>query len=262
MEKVGASTETRRLARVVLRRGLKQALKWGLIVRNVCDAVDAPKMVKSEIMPLTQDQVAKLLAAAKDDWLEALYVTAVGTGLRLGELFGLQWRDVDLNAGTLSVRHTLTEVGGKLTLTEPKTAKSRRLVTLPRRVVDALADHRKRMVAAGFASVPFVFCNSAGGPLRRSHFHEREFKPLLERAELPAIRFHDLRHTSATLLLKQGVHPKVVQERLGHSQISITLDIYRHVMPSMQADAASRLDSMLVPAPPAENGGKLAVNAG
>jgi site-specific recombinase XerD len=136
------------------------------------------------------------------------------------------------------------------------------LVTLPSRVVDALVAHRKRMVAVGFAGVSFVFCNRAGGPLRRSHFHERDFKPLLTKAGLHAIRFHDLRHTSATLLLTQGVHPKVVQERLGHSQISVTLDIYSHVMPSMQVDAARSLDAMLVPAPAKENGGKLAVNAG
>jgi integrase len=203
-----------------------------------------------------------LLGAAKGDRLEALYITAIGTGLRLGELFGLQWADLDLKASTLTVRRTLTEVNGKLSLAEPKSAKGRRLVTLPQRVTDALADHRKRAVASGFAGVPYVFCNSVGGPLRRSHFHRNEFKPLLKRAELPAIRFHDLRHTSATLLLVQGVHPKVVQERLGHAQISVTLDTYSHVLPSMQLDAATRLDSMLAAAPAAENGGKLAVNAG
>jgi integrase len=262
MEQEKASSETRRLVHVVLSRGVKQALKWGLVVRNVCCAIDPPRVVKSDITPLNPGQVGKLLAAAKDARLEAIYMVAIGIGLRLGELFGLQWSDVDLDASTLAVRHTLTEVGGKLTLTEPKTAKGRRLVTLPRRVVDALVDHRKRMVASGFAGVPFVFCNSRGGPLRRSHFHRNEFKPLLKRAELPAIRFHDLRHTSATLLLAQGVHPKVVQERLGHAQISLTLDTYSHVLPSMQADAASRLDSLLVPIPAVENGGKMAVNVG
>jgi integrase len=224
--------------------------------------VDPPRVPKSEITPLDQQQVGKLLAAAKDDRLEAVYVVAIGSGLRLGELFGLQWTNVDLKAGRIAVRHTLTEVGGKLSLTEPKTAKGRRLVTLPRTAVDALIDHRKRMVAAGFAGVRFVFFNSAGGPLRRSHFHRNEFKPLLKRAELPNIRFHDLRHTSATLLLAQGVHPKVVQERLGHAQISLTLDTYSHVLPSIEAEAASRLDSLLVATPAGENGGKLAVNAG
>jgi integrase len=137
------------------------------------------------------------------------------------------------------------EVNGKLSLEETKTAKSRRRVDLPRTVVDALWEHRKRMVAEGHAGVKWVFCNTTGGPLRRSHFHAQHFKPLLKLAKLPHIRFHDLRHTSATLLLAAGVHPKVVQERLGHSQIGITLDIYSHVLPSMQEEAAARLDEVL-----------------
>jgi integrase len=136
-----------------------------------------PRIVKREIVPLDSSQVGDLLAAAKGERLEAMYVVAIATGLRLGELFGLQWGDVDLKAGTLMVRRTLTEVGGKLTLTEPKTAKGRRLVTLPARAVDALAEHRKRAVASGFAGVPYVFCNSTGGPLRRSHFHRNGLSP-------------------------------------------------------------------------------------
>lgn len=259
MEKEKASAETRRLAHAVLRRSLKQALKWGLVLRNVCDAVDPPRVTRRDICPLTPEQVGDLLAAANGDRLEALYPTAVGTGLRLGELFGMQWSDVDLTGRTISVRHTLTELNGILTLTEPKSAKGKRLVELPQRVVNALHEHRKRMLADGFGSVPWVFCNQHGGPLRRSHFHSEHYKPLLKRAELPPIRFHDLRHTSATLLLAQGVHPKVVQER--HAHISMTLDTYSHVLPSMQKDAAGKLDSMLIPTPAAENGGKMAVKA-
>jgi integrase len=261
MEKDKASAETRRLVHVVLRRSLKQALKWGLVLRNVCDAVDPPRISRRDIHPLSPEQVGDLLASAQGDRLEALYPTAVGTGLRLGELFGLQWVNVDLVGRSISVRHTLTELNGILTLTEPKSAKGKRLVELPQRVVNALHEHRKRMLAEGFGSVPWVFCNLHGGPLRRSHFHSEHYKPLLERAGLPAIRFHDLRHTSATLLLVQGVHPKVVQERLGHAQISLTLDTYSHVLPSMQKDAAGKLDSMLIPTPAAENGGKMAVKA-
>jgi integrase len=163
----------------------------------------------------------------------------------MGELFGLRWCDVDLTAGTISVQNTLEELNGKLTLREPKTAKSRRRVELPQSVIDALHAHRKSMVVEGHAAVEYVFCNPSGGPLRRSHFHQDCFKPLLTAAGLPAIRFHDLRHTSATLLLSAGVHPKVVQERLGHSQISVTLDTYSHVLPTMQVEAASKLDTYL-----------------
>jgi len=185
------------------------------------------------------------LEAAKGDRLYALYVVAIGTGMRLGEIFGLQWPDVDLKGRAINVRSTLIEINGKLSLAEPKTPKSRRRVDLPRFVVDALTKHRAKSVREGFAKQPWVFCNSTGGPLRRTHFHVNHFKPLLVSAELPAIRFHDLRHTSATLLLAAGVPPKVVQERLGQSQIGITLDTYSHVVPTMQLEAASRLDAMM-----------------
>jgi integrase len=171
---------------------------------------------------------------------------AVTAGMRLGELFGLQWPDIDLAKATLMVRRTLCELEGELFVSEPKTAKGRRRIDLPKMAVDALWRHKKRMLVEGFAAVEWVFCNSHGGPLRRSHFHANDFKPLLKRAKLPAIRFHDLRHTSATLLLSAGVHPKIVQERLGHSQISVTLDTYSHVLPTMQVEAASRLDELLL----------------
>ena len=122
-----------------------------------------------------------------------------------------------------------------------------RRVALPQVVVDALTAHRAQTMREGFASEPWVFCNSAGGPLRRTHFQINHFKPLPITAGLPDIRFHDLRHTSATLLLAAGVHPKVVQERLGHSQIGITLDTYSHVVPTMQLEAATKLDAMMRP---------------
>jgi integrase len=120
---------------------------------------------------------------------------------------------------------------------------------LPTVAVEALRNHRKAMIAEGLGDVPWVFCNHHGRPLRRSHFHAYEFKPLLESANLPKIRFHDLRHTSATILLSAGVHPKVVQERLGHAQISVTLDIYSHVLPGMQREAAAKFDELLAVKP-------------
>ena len=143
------------------------------------------------------------------------------------------------------VRRALIEVGGRLHLVEPKTARSRRRIDLPQMAIAALERHRAAMLAEGKGAVAWVFCNTKGGPLRRSHFHRQTFKPLLKRAELPDIRFHDLRHTSATLLLSAGVHPKVVQERLGHSQISVTLDTYSHVLPTLQREAAGKLDGIL-----------------
>jgi integrase len=141
--------------------------------------------------------------------------------------------------------HPTAEVNGALLLSEPKTAKGRRRIDLPKIAEEALLKHKAAMLVEGHAGVEWVFCNQSGGHLRRGHFHQQYFKPLLEKAGLPAIRFHDLRHTSATLLLSAGVHPKVVQERLGHSQISVTLDVYSHVLPTMQLEAAARLDAAM-----------------
>jgi integrase len=245
MERDGVGPRVRQLTHAVLRRALKLALRWGLIARNPCDAIDPPRVPKRQISPLTTEQVQKFLETAKSDRFYALYVVAIGTGMRLGEIFGLQWPDVGLKGRAINVRSTLIEINGKLSLAEPKTPKSRRRVDLPQFVVDALTKHRAQSVREGFAKVPWVFCNSTGGPLRRTHFHVNQFKPLLATADLPTIRFHDLRHTSATLLLAAGVHPKVVQERLGHSQIGITLDTYSHVVPTMQLEAAGKLDAIM-----------------
>jgi len=245
MERDGLSPRLRQLTHAVLRRSLRQAVLWGMLTWNPCDAVLPPRVARAETVVFSPEEVTRLLAAAAGDRLEALYVLAVTTGMRLGELFALHWPDVDLTKHTVHIRRTLVEVNGKLELAEPKTQKSRRSVYLPEIAVEALRRHRALMAAEGFADVPWVFCNTQGRPMRRSHFHAYQFKPLLKDAGLPAIRFHDLRHTSATLLLAAGVHPKVVQERLGHSQINVTLDIYSHVLPSLQLEAAEKLDRIL-----------------
>lgn len=251
-ERDGESAYTIRTCHAVLRKALKQAVRWREIPRNVCEDVESPRLPATDIHPLTADQVASLLDAAKGDRLEALYRLAVGSGLRLGELFGLQWADIDLAAASLTVRHSQTELKGILTLNEPKTSKSRRRVDLPPSVVSALHEHRKKALAAGHAGADRVFCNQHGTPLRRSHFHRQDFKALLKKAGLPSIRFHDLRHTFATLMFSQGHHPKVVQSALGHSQIGVTMDVYSHCLPSMGAAAASRLDELLTAKPEAK----------
>jgi len=244
MERGGASGRVRLLCHAVLRRSLKQAVRWQLVIRNVCDAVDPPKVEKREIQPLTVEQSQKLLAEVRGDRMEAVYVLALTAGLRQGELLGLKWNDIDLQAGTVSVQRTLRLKAGRVIVTSPKSAKGRRLVELPSMTVDAIQDHRKRMLADGHAGCEWVFCNEAGNPVDKNNLVRRSFKPTLKRAELPPIRFHDLRHTHATLLLLQGEHPEVVQERLGHANIAMTLDIYSHVLPSMQRGAADRLGDM------------------
>lgn len=227
-----------------LHRALDQAVHWGLVPRNVCDAVTRPRAQRPTIRVLTPEQVSLLLTAAREDRFHALYVLAITTGLRQGELLGLRWADIDLDRAVLHVCHALSEVAGRLWLDEPKTAKARRTVELPVFALAAVRDHRARMLAERDLQ-EFVFCDTHGGPVRKSNLVRRSFLPLLKRAGLPRIRFHDLRHTAATLLLLEGVHPKVVQERLGHSQISITLDTYSHVLPSMGRDAANKLDALL-----------------
>lgn len=156
----------------------------------------------------------------------------------------LKWRDVDWNVSAVAVQRTIDDLNGKLSVGEPKTAKGRRRVELPNIAMQALRGHRKAMFAEGHAS-DWIFCDTQGGLLRRGNVLRRSYFPLLKSAKLPALNFHCLRHTAATLLLLQGTHPKIVQERLGHATIAITLDTYIHVLPSMQRDAAARLDSLL-----------------
>jgi integrase len=229
----------------VLRAALGQAVRWRLITRNPCDAVDRPRVDPREARFLDEAGVRALLEAARGDRLEALAVTAVTTGMRQGELLGLQWGDVDLRRGTIAVRRQLLDHGmGRPELGKLKTAKSRRSVTLPAVAVAALARHRERLGALPLPSAP-VFTDSRGGPLLKRNLLRRWFHPLVARAGLPRMRFHDLRHAHASLLLSAGVHPKVVQERLGHSQVSVTLDTYSHVAPSLQREAAGRVDELL-----------------
>jgi integrase len=209
--------------------------------------VTPPRAPRPEIRPFTSDQVRKLLETAGGDRFHALYVLAVTTRMRQGELLGLQWEDVDLQRSALQVRHQLHELDGRLWLGEPKTAKARRSIDLPAIAVDALRTHRERMLAEGYPH-GWVFCDTAGGPIRKSNLIRRSFHPLLRRAGLSPTRFHDLRHTHATMLLGQGVHPKIVQERLGHAQIGLTLDTYSHVLPGMGREAAMKIDTLLADA--------------
>ena len=159
-------------------------------------------------------------------------------------MLGLRWCDVDLQGGYVSIQHTLRDLKGVLQLGETKTEKGRRRIKLPAIALQALREHRKQMFAEGNAA-SFVFCDTTGGPLRHNNLTRRSFKPLLKKAGLPDIRFHDLRHTAATLMLGAKVQPKVVQEILGHSQIAVTLDTYSHVLPTIQDEAASVMDTVL-----------------
>ena len=247
----GLSPRSVQYIHVVMHRALKQALRWGLVPRNVCEAVDPPKPQKKEITPLSRDEARRLLETAREDRLEALYVLAIHCGLRQGELLGLRWEDVDLEAATLQVRRTLTTARSGPKFSTPKTAKSRRTVKLNRPAVEALKRHHERqfeestILAGEWQDYGLVFATTNGAPVDPSNLVGRSFKPLLKKAGLPNIRFHDLRHTCATLLLSSGVHPKLAQELLGHATIAITLDTYSHVLPGMSDQAASAMESVL-----------------
>jgi integrase len=245
MERRGASPRLRQMVHTTLRRALRDAVQWGVLARNPCDLVERPRASRSEAAYLNSDQVQALLSAAKGDRLEALIVLAVSTGLRQGELLGLQWGDIDLEARTLSVRRQLKEEKqGRPVLGELKTAKSRRLVVLPKIAVAALRVHKAQHNIAHHPTA-LVFTGRRGFPLRKTNLLRRWYHPLVAKAGLPHFRFHGLRHTHATLLLSAGIHPKVVQERLGHASVMMTLDTYSHVTPSLQAEAAVRLDAAL-----------------
>ena len=247
----GLSARTVQYIHVTLHKALKQAVQDGLIPRNATEAVKAPQVRREEMRPLSGEQVKVLLEVARGDRLEALYVLAIHTGLRQGELLGLKWEDVDLESGTLRVRRTLVTAKGGPVLTAPKTKGSRRSVKLTQGAVEALRSHLKHQLQeidrAGslWRENGLMFASESGEPLDRRYLTSCRYKALLKRAELPIIRFHDLRHTCATLLLSKNVNPKIVSEMLGHASIAITLDTYSHVLPNMRDQAAAAMEDAL-----------------
>ena len=242
-----------------LHTALDGAVRQETLSRNVCDLVSPPREHHEEIKPLNPEQIYKLLEAAKGHTNEALFILALATGMRRGELLGLKWQDIDFDKNILHVRRTLSrvptkmveEVGASYIETETKTKRSRRSIVLTGFAVEALKRHRSKQLVlkqkAGtfWQEHDYVFCSPTGTYLGPGHNALVQLKKLLEKAGLPDIRFHDLRHSAATMLLMMDVHPKIVQEILGHSEISMTMDIYSHVLPTMQRDAMDKLHDAL-----------------
>jgi integrase len=249
----GSSARTVRYVHTTLHKALKQTVMDGLIPRNVTESVKPPRPSREEMRPLTPEQAKLLLQAAHEagNRLEALYVLAIHTGLRQGELLGLKWDDVDLEDGSLQVRRTLTITKDGPVFTTPKTAGSRRSVKLTGKATEALKRHLERQlgeidrVGSLWSENGLIFASETGDPLDRRAVTTLKFKPLLKHAGLPEIRFHDLRHTCATLLLTRNVNPKIVSEMLGHASIAITLDTYSHVLPNMRDQAAAAMEEAL-----------------
>lgn len=243
----GARTVTRQKAVRLLRQALNQAEAQDLLLKNPAQHVRAPKVRKMERPTLSIAEVNTYLQVAGGDRLEALVIMAFFTTMREGELLGLHWTDIDWEAKSVRVRRALKrERGGKHGIGDPKTDRSRRTIALPEFVVTAMHAHRKRMMAEGHGSA-LVFCSSTGTTINPSNLRNRFHYPLLERAGLPRLHFHDLRHTAASLLAQLGVHPKVAQDRLGHSTVRLTLELYTHGDLEAQRDAAQKLEDKFGP---------------
>jgi integrase len=245
----GLAPQTIHLIHSVLHQALETAVRRHYLSRNVCDDAVLPRIPRRDIHPLSTEQASRLLQVARGHRLETLIALALTTGMRRGELLALTWDDIDLVAGRVSIRRTVNRygAGAGYVVSEPKTAKGRRSIVLPPFVRDLLQHHRiaqqelKAQAGTRWQEHGLVFASNMG-----TFFHPnrllKEFHQLLSEAGLPPMRFHDLRHSAATILLSMGVHPKVVQEILGHSDISMTLDTYSHVLPTLQQEAMAKLE--------------------
>jgi len=245
------SPTTVRHFHALIHRVLRQAVKWGLVARNVADAADPPRRNRPQTAVLTPDQARTFLEAAREDRLFVLYLLAITTGMRQGELLGLHWANVDLEGGTIRITTTMQRLWKRgMVEGEPKTRAGRRSVAIASPLVAALREHRRcllkeRLFAGGqWQDHDLVFPNTIGKPLTPTHLC-KGIRRHLEAASLPRIRFHDLRHTAATLMLAVGIPGKVVQETLGHADIGMTLNTYTHLIPELQRDGADRMAKLL-----------------
>ena len=229
------SKRTVQYIHAIIRRILNQAVKWDLIIRNPTDAVTPPVPAKKAPVTLSEDQVRIFLESVKDHRWYPIYVLAVATGMREGEILGLRWQDVDLNQGVVSVNQTVENISGHLSIGQPKSDNAHRTIPLP---VFALGVLKGMETHEGL-----LFTTSTGKPVSPRNVL-RHFQLTLERLGLPKVTFHSLRHLHATYLLRQNIHPKIVQERLGHSSIALTLDVYSHIIPTLQKEAAEKINDI------------------
>lgn len=251
----GYGLRTVQIVHSVIHRALVHGVRLGLLSRNPDDATTPPKPSRKEMRFLDENQVQQLMIVAKaqNDHFFTLYYLAIATGMRQGELLGLCWADIDWEKGELTICRQLTKKkGGGFELTTPKTKAGIRQISLGSNALEILQEHREAQQldrqAAGvhWQDQGLVFTSSIGTPIDRSNMRWF-FKALLKDAGLPDIRFHDLRHTAASLMLNNGIPLMIVSRRLGHAQPSITLDVYGHLIPGKQQEAASLMDELLTP---------------
>lgn len=248
--KGGLSARRVRSIHAVLHKALDHARRLKFVGENVCDDVELPRVKEREMQVLTPEQAQLLLQLLRKHRLEALLTLALATGMREGEILGLRWRDVDLERGMLQIRCTLLYLAGHgFVENEPKTEKSKRQIKLSPFVITALEQHRIAQFELRLKKGPswrdngLVFPTSKGTFINPTNLN-RQFARLLKKMGLPHLRFHDLRHSAATLLISMKVDPKTVQELLGHSDINITLRTYAHVLPSMRQEATDKMEGL------------------
>lgn len=213
-----------------------------MLSQNVCQYVDLPRSQQQEMQALSEEEAENFLSAARNDRCYPLFALMLGTGMRPGEALALMWKDFDPVTCTIHVQRATETLKGRTTFKAPKTPRSRRSIKMPKQLVQLLLEHKE----LNLMNSPLMFPSLKGTVLNERNVVLRHFKPLLPLAGLATtVRLYDLRHTHATLLLKAGVHLKIVSERLGHSSIALTADTYSHVLPGMQDEAASKLNVML-----------------
>jgi len=250
MEARGLSAQTVQHVHRSLSQALAHAVRLGVLFKNPAQQVKPPKPDRREIRILGKDEIGTLLKSAKEGWLYLPVLVAVTTGLRRGELLGVRWSDLDLNAGTLTVNQSIERIKGELTFKAPKTKTSRRSITLPALTIQALQEHRavqaQERLKLGLGRDPrsLVFTRADGLPVDPDSL-SKAFGRLVAVADVTPITLHGLRHTHISHLLMDGVHVKVVSERAGHANINITLAVHAAYIPGMQADAALRVDAWL-----------------
>lgn len=248
----GLSSSTVRRFHATMHRALEIGMRQGVFVQNVADLVDPPRNSQQEMQTLNASQSRIFLEAIHGDRFEALLALAIGTGMRQGELLGLTWDNVDLERGIIYVKRNMQWVDNEPLMQTPKTEKSRRMIFIGSLVRELLTQHLENQQVREAAMADtwerrwnLVFRNTTGRAMHPGTLTHRHFVPALERGQLPRIRFHDLRHTAATLLLEAGINPKVVSEMLGHSSVSITLSLYSHATPAMHYTASVVMDKVL-----------------
>jgi len=247
LRKQGASATIIHRVGVTMQRAIEVATRRGLFHRaNPFALVERPTPRPVERHALTVDEARRLVAAARPDRLEALFVLLITAGMRLGEALALEWVDIDFKHGRLSIRRSLVEVGGTVELGPTKTSGSRRSIELGDLALAALRRRQGAAEEEGHTS-PLIFTTLSGTPLRRSNVRRRHFQPILERAKIKDVTIHGLRHAMTSFGIAEGVAPKVLAERLGHSTVRLTQDRYAHVLPGIQREAADAIDALLDP---------------